>query len=167
MDSGTTLSLLPQALVEALAAQFPGTTSDGHGGYKVPCSYQQQPGTVSFSLATSFSGAGSTLTINLPYAEFVWNAGNDNCYLGAWYDTSVSVHILDDTPWRLRYLCAAQGRRPRSRPQRRTGRPAAAVLLHRRHPPQVASLAPATPTPTPTPSLLVALGPLESAAPKP
>ncbi|KAK8135773.1 acid protease [Apiospora sp. TS-2023a] len=106
VDSGTTLSLLPQALVEALAAQFPGATSDGHGGYKVPCLYQQQPGTVSFSLATSFSGSAGTsnITINLPYAEFIWNAGNDNCYLGAWYDTSVSVHILGDTFLRGAYV---------------------------------------------------------------
>ncbi|KAK8047321.1 hypothetical protein PG996_015385 [Apiospora saccharicola] len=109
VDSGTTLSLLPQALVEALAAQFPGATSDGHGGYKVACSYQQQPGTVSFSLATSFSGSSgsggaSNITINLPYAEFIWNAGNDNCYLGAWYDRSISVHILGDTFLRGAYV---------------------------------------------------------------
>ncbi|KAK8035423.1 Bcap12, partial [Apiospora rasikravindrae] len=105
VDSGTTLSLLPQALVQALAEQFPGAASDGRGGYKVPCSYQQQPGTVSFSLATSFSGSsGSDVTINLPYSEFIWNAGNNNCYLGAWYDNSVNVHILGDTFLRGAYV---------------------------------------------------------------
>ncbi|KAK7911307.1 eukaryotic aspartyl protease, partial [Apiospora marii] len=104
VDSGTTLSLLPQALVEALAAQFPGATTDGQGGFRVACSYQQQPGTVSFTLATSFSPSASNITINLPYSEFVWNAGNDNCYLGAWYDASVSVHILGDTFLRGAYV---------------------------------------------------------------
>ncbi|KAK7967697.1 uncharacterized protein PG986_001974 [Apiospora aurea] len=111
VDSGTTLSLLPQALVEALAAQFPGATSDGRGGYRVACSYQQQPGTVSFSLAASFSSGSSPsagspdgVTINLPYSEFVWNAGNDKCYLGAWYDNRVRVHILGDTFLRGAYV---------------------------------------------------------------
>ncbi|KAK8065394.1 acid protease [Apiospora hydei] len=106
VDSGSTLSLLPQALVEALAAQFPGATSDGRGGYRVACSYQQQPGTVSFSFAASFSAPspGADVTINLPYSEFVCNAGNDKCYLGAWYDNRVRVHILGDTFLRGAYV---------------------------------------------------------------
>lgn len=70
----------------------------------MPCSYQQQPGAVSFSLAASFSAGAPTVTINVPYSEFIWNAGNDNCYLGAWYDASVSIHILGDTFLRGAYV---------------------------------------------------------------
>ncbi|KAI1878529.1 uncharacterized protein JN550_000711 [Neoarthrinium moseri] len=88
VDSGTTFSLLPQALVNALAAQFPGATSDGGGGYKVPCSYLTLPGAVDFSFGR--------VKISVPYSEFIWNNGN-NCFLGAWYNQNINVYILGDT----------------------------------------------------------------------
>ncbi|KAK8100235.1 hypothetical protein PG999_010609 [Apiospora kogelbergensis] len=109
VDSGTTLSLLPKYIVDALAAQFPGAVSDGHGGYTVPCAYQQQNGTVAFSLSATSAGGRSVpaspiITVNVPYSEFIWNAGGDFCYLGAWADDSIGVYILGDTFLRGAYV---------------------------------------------------------------
>ncbi|KAK6849795.1 hypothetical protein PG995_013628 [Apiospora arundinis] len=109
VDSGTTLSLLPRNMVDALAAQFPGATTDGRGGYRVPCSYQQQSGAVVFALSsTSYGGEslppGARISVNVPYSEFIWNAGGNVCYLGAWSDDSVGVYILGDTFLRSAYV---------------------------------------------------------------
>ncbi|KAH8673316.1 aspartic peptidase domain-containing protein [Xylariales sp. PMI_506] len=97
VDTGTTRSLLPKAVVDALALQIPGAQPDNMGSYKVPCSTQSQPGKVSFS----FSG----VTISVPYSEFIWNGGGaENCYLGAYYSTSVPVYVLGDTFLRGAYV---------------------------------------------------------------
>ncbi|KAI1322318.1 aspartic peptidase domain-containing protein [Xylariaceae sp. FL0255] len=92
LDSGTTLSQLPQSVVSKLAAQFPGAQSDGNGGYLVDCSFQNQNGTVDFE----FLAGSSTVTINVAYRDFIWNSGGD-CYLGAWYSSNLGVWILGDT----------------------------------------------------------------------
>lgn len=101
VDSGTTLSLLPQDLVDALAAQFPGAESDGQGGYRVPCTYRTQPGTVVFTLAGTNTSA--PVIVRVTYADFIWDSGRD-CYLGAWNDPAVGVYILGDTFLRGAYV---------------------------------------------------------------
>ncbi|KAI2467318.1 acid protease [Annulohypoxylon bovei var. microspora] len=101
VDSGTTLSLLPESMVTALAAGFPGATSDGNGGYKVPCDLRNSTdGSVDFEFA---GDAGATVTISVSYADFIWNGGNE-CFLGAQYNKDIGVWILGDTFLRGAYV---------------------------------------------------------------
>lgn len=88
VDSGTTLSLLPENLVRAIAALFPGAAPDGNGGYTVSCDYQQRDGSVEFLFGQ--------VNISVTYRDFVWNSGG-NCFLGVWYTPNVNVWILGDT----------------------------------------------------------------------
>ncbi|KAI0165277.1 aspartic peptidase domain-containing protein [Hypoxylon sp. FL1284] len=97
VDSGTTLSLLPEPVVSALAAGFPGAAPDGNGGYTVPCALRDEPrGAVRFG----FRGDGNDaeeVAIAVRYADFIWQADADNCVLGAWYTPDIGVWILGDT----------------------------------------------------------------------
>ncbi|KAI1757617.1 acid protease [Xylaria castorea] len=103
VDSGTTLSLLPEPLVSKLAAQFPGAKSDGAGGYRVDCAYQNQTGTVDFVILA----ATGTVTINVAYRDFIWNSGGD-CFLGAWFSNNVGTFILGDSFLRGAYVAFDQ-----------------------------------------------------------
>ncbi|KAI0429877.1 aspartic peptidase domain-containing protein [Xylaria sp. FL1042] len=104
VDSGTTLSLLPEPIVKQVAAQFPGAQSDGAGGYRVDCSYQALDGSVDFSF---ISEAGNTVTISVVYRDFIWNSGGD-CFLGVWSSTDLGVWILGDTFLRAAYIAFDQ-----------------------------------------------------------
>ncbi|KAI3317273.1 acid protease [Xylariaceae sp. AK1471] len=95
VDSGTTLSLLPESVVSKLAAQFPGAESDGDGGYRVDCAFQDRDGSVDFL----FGG----VTISVAYRDFIWNSGGD-CFLGAWSSNDLGVWILGDTFLRGAYV---------------------------------------------------------------
>ncbi|KAI0114606.1 acid protease [Hypoxylon sp. NC0597] len=101
VDSGTTLSLLPEPVVSALAAGFPGAKSDGNGGYTVPCDLRNSTdGHVDFE----FAGEGSSkVTITVSYSDFIWYGGDD-CFLGAWYTGDIGVWILGDTFLRGAYV---------------------------------------------------------------
>ncbi|KAI0160171.1 acid protease [Xylariaceae sp. FL1272] len=99
LDSGTTLSLLPESIVSDLAAKFPGAEPDGNGGYVVDCSFQDQDGSVDFE----FLAGSSTVTINVAYRDFVWNSGGD-CFLGAWHTDDLGIWILGDTFLRGAYV---------------------------------------------------------------
>ncbi|KAI0530342.1 aspartic peptidase domain-containing protein [Xylaria digitata] len=99
VDSGTTLSLLPESVVSKLAAQFPGAQPDGAGGYRVDCAYQGRDGSVDFSF---LAGTG-TVTVNVAYNDFIWNSGGD-CFLGAWSSNDLGVWILGDTFLRGAYV---------------------------------------------------------------
>ncbi|RYP42705.1 hypothetical protein DL767_000074 [Monosporascus sp. MG133] len=99
VDSGTTLSHLPESVVVALAAGFPGAVPDGQGGYEVPCDYMRLNGSVAFE----FGG----VRIDVRYADFVWNNGGA-CYLGAWYSPDVGIWILGDTFLRGAYVAFDQ-----------------------------------------------------------
>ncbi|KAI0005768.1 acid protease [Xylariaceae sp. FL0662B] len=106
VDSGTTLSLLPEPVVRQLAAQFPGAAPDGNGGYTVPCALQDDDGAVDFGFLTSSSGNNgnnATVTISVRYRDFVWNSGGE-CFLGAWYTDDIGVWILGDTFLRGAYV---------------------------------------------------------------
>ncbi|KAI2603097.1 acid protease [Hypoxylon fragiforme] len=100
VDSGTTLSLLPESLVSAIAAQFPGAQSDDNGGYTVPCDLRNGTGTVDFGFA---GDGGSTVTITVGYSDFIWYGG-DSCFLGVWYTEDIGVWILGDTFLRGAYV---------------------------------------------------------------
>ncbi|KAI0023971.1 aspartic peptidase domain-containing protein [Xylariomycetidae sp. FL0641] len=104
LDSGTTLSLLPEAVVTKLAAQFPFAQSDGEGGYTVPCSSQAEDGFVNFEFLSSDSGS---VTINVAYNDFIWNSG-DLCYLGAYSSSDVDLYILGDSFLRGAYVAFDQ-----------------------------------------------------------
>ncbi|KAI0121921.1 acid protease [Daldinia grandis] len=101
VDSGTTLSLLPESMVTALAAGFPGAEPDGNGGYKVPCELRNAAdGRVDFELR----GVGNDkVKISVSYSDFIWYGGNE-CFLGAWYTSDVGVWILGDTFLRGAYV---------------------------------------------------------------
>jgi hypothetical protein len=82
LDSGGTLSRVPQALFDAIIADFPGATNDGSGFYTVDCATAKQAGTVDFTF-------GAT-TINVPYNEFIWHI-QGFCYLGIAVDNVAPV----------------------------------------------------------------------------
>ncbi|KAI2616811.1 acid protease [Hypoxylon sp. NC1633] len=99
VDSGTTLSLLPESLVSSIAAEFSGAQPDGNGGYTVPCDLRDTDGSLSFT----FQGDGDTVTITVSYADFIWNGG-DSCVLGVAYSAGLGVWILGDTFLRGAYV---------------------------------------------------------------
>ncbi len=77
LDSGGTLSGLPTALFNAIAADFPSATFQASSGlYIVNCAVANQPGTIDF-------GFGNTV-IHVPYREFIWfePGGTNVCALG-------------------------------------------------------------------------------------
>ncbi|KAK6199845.1 hypothetical protein LQW54_009827 [Pestalotiopsis sp. IQ-011] len=107
MDSGTTLSILPRDVVETIASKFPGAIYGNDGTYTVPCTLQDQPGSLDFKF-------GSNTVIRVPYSEFVWGAGSyegsDMCLLGVQWNTAASPDptaktylILGDTFMRAAY----------------------------------------------------------------
>ncbi|OTB02013.1 hypothetical protein M426DRAFT_13856 [Hypoxylon sp. CI-4A] len=100
IDSGTTLSLLPESMVSALAAGFPGATPDGNGGYKIPCDLRDMDGHLDFEF---LGDRDQTVTITVSYADFIWNGG-DECFLGATYAANINVWILGDTFLRGAYV---------------------------------------------------------------
>ncbi|RYP76964.1 hypothetical protein DL770_007138 [Monosporascus sp. CRB-9-2] len=107
VDSGTTLSHLPESVVAALAAGFPGAVPDGQGGYEVPCDYMRRNGSVAFEFGAGGGGTGGGVRIDVRYADFVWNNGAA-CYLGAWYSPDVGIWILGDTFLRGAYVAFDQ-----------------------------------------------------------
>ncbi|KAF3059606.1 Candidapepsin-1 [Daldinia childiae] len=101
VDSGTTLSLLPESVVSAIAAGFPGAEPDGNGGYKVPCELRNTTeGRVDFELR---GDGNDKVKISVSYSDFIWYGGNE-CFLGAWYTSNVGVWILGDTFLRGAYV---------------------------------------------------------------
>ncbi|KAJ3564483.1 hypothetical protein NPX13_g7825 [Xylaria arbuscula] len=101
VDSGTTLSLLPEPIVSKLAAQFPGAQADGAGGYKVDCKYQSQDGSVDFG----FLSQSGPVTINVAYRDFIWNSGGD-CFLGVW---SIAFDQTNNALFMSNYISCGNG----------------------------------------------------------
>jgi hypothetical protein len=103
LDSGTTLSIIPQNLFNAILAFFPGAApaSSGSTTYTVPCNYTTMGGTVDFN----FGG----VVVNIPYSEFIWQTSTV-CYLGV---VAGSDGILGDT-----FLRGVYGKSSLSKQQR-------------------------------------------------
>jgi hypothetical protein len=76
LDSGSTISILPSALVDAIVADFPGAKYDSTQDlYEVDCSFASQAGTMDFSFGAK--------EIKVPFHQFIWQQQGQPCYLGA------------------------------------------------------------------------------------
>ncbi|KAI1259091.1 acid protease [Xylariaceae sp. FL1019] len=96
LDSGSTLSLLPTAVAEAISADFGGQANAQAGYYLVDCSLRDEPGTVDFA----FDG----VTIHVPYSEFIREYASpfgSMCALGI--TPSDDFTLLGDTVLRSAY----------------------------------------------------------------
>ncbi|KAI1844743.1 hypothetical protein JX266_009199 [Neoarthrinium moseri] len=96
LDSGATLTLLPQALADAVAADFGSDGTDSNGFYLVDCSLNNLPGTVDFA----FPG----ITIQVPYNEMIRELRTSfgtQCYLGI--TPNSDFVLLGDTMLRSAY----------------------------------------------------------------
>ncbi|KAJ8121236.1 hypothetical protein O1611_g10152 [Lasiodiplodia mahajangana] len=96
LDSGATLTLLPTALANSIAADFGADATDANGFYPVDCSFNNQSGTVNFE----FTG----VTVRVPYREIVREIQTSfgfQCYLGI--SPSDDFALLGDTMLRSAY----------------------------------------------------------------
>lgn len=74
LDSGTTLSYLPTAILNALTQSLRATFSKAEGFYKVSCDYNTNSAFVVFN----FSGA----EIKVPLSDLILSYGSRQCFLG-------------------------------------------------------------------------------------
>jgi hypothetical protein len=94
LDTGATMSYLPQSIINNLAKDFNAQVLDD-GTLAVPCSTATQSGTVDFTFGK--------LTIKVPYHEFIWEAAPGQCFVGA-APVSGTTPILGDTFLRSAYV---------------------------------------------------------------
>lgn len=81
LDTGATLSYLPQATVDKIAAKFPGAKPTNYGLISVDCSVADKPGFVEFKF-------GKT-TIKASYKDFIYrDLATNACLLGVAAKTS-------------------------------------------------------------------------------
>ncbi|KAL8386950.1 hypothetical protein RB595_010274 [Gaeumannomyces hyphopodioides] len=81
IDSGSSLSSLPQSIVNQMANDTGAKWDSQAEVYIVPCSILSSGGSFDFAFGNGSAGAGSA-KISVPYSEFVWQAGGE-CALGA------------------------------------------------------------------------------------
>lgn len=99
MDSGTTLTYLPQAVVQLLVEKLGGTASGSH--YKIPCTANTNQ-----TLDFQFEG----VTIKVPYSDLLlrtyYTDGtlSNICYLGVMETIDNKFNILGDNFLRNAYL---------------------------------------------------------------
>ncbi|KAH8885636.1 acid protease, partial [Thozetella sp. PMI_491] len=92
LDSGSTLTSLPPAIVEGLAADVGAKYQESTGLYNVDCRVLSDVSTVDFTFGTASDG---NLTARVPLADLiVWSGGLDTCSLGVQPATSVDLAIL-------------------------------------------------------------------------
>lgn len=98
VDSGSSLSYLPNSIVKAMAADFSGQLDTDSGLYLVPCSQTTQGGTVDFVFGSA--------TIKVPFSEWIWKYDSSTCILGAVGTTSSSgiTALLGDTFMRSAFV---------------------------------------------------------------
>ncbi len=113
LDSGSTLSLLPTALADSIAADFGAPAAAADGFYTVDCSLASSTGgTLDFAF-------GAT-TISVPYSELIRRSGS-RCMLGI--QASSDFVLLGDTFLRSAYgtspSCPRQLSRRRKEERRR------------------------------------------------
>lgn len=95
-DTGATLTLLPQALADAIGKDFGSSGAGSDGYYTVDCKLNDLAGTVNFA----FNG----VTIKVPYSEFIRETTTSlgtTCVLGI--TPSDSFTLLGDTFMRSAY----------------------------------------------------------------
>ncbi|KAM0322178.1 hypothetical protein ACHAQA_009668 [Verticillium albo-atrum] len=95
LDSGATLTLLPRALADAMAADFGAPGADDRGFYPVDCGMMDAPGTIDFG----FDG----VTVRVPYREMIrqMRADPPRCVLG--FVPNDDFALLGDTFLRSAY----------------------------------------------------------------
>lgn len=93
LDTGSTLTLLPQEICDQLSADFGSDGLQSSGYYSVDCSLADVDGTVNFD----FDG----VSIGVPYSEFIRQVGEDSCVLGI--TPSDTFTLLGDTFMRSAY----------------------------------------------------------------
>lgn len=93
LDTGSTLTLLPEALVKSVASDFGSMQQDAGGYWPVDCSLVGINGTMDFA----FDG----VTIKVPYKELIRQFGN-SCVLGL--SSHSSFTLLGDTFMRSAYF---------------------------------------------------------------
>lgn len=74
LDSGTTLTYLPPALLRRLGQLFSGSYSDAYGMFRISCNFNTNSAFVVFN----FSG----IKIRVPVADLIIRGGTNTCYLG-------------------------------------------------------------------------------------
>lgn len=96
LDSGATLTLLPTALANSIAADFGAKAMDANGFYPVDCALNNLPGTVDFAFGN--------VTIQVPYNEFIRELPTGfgtQCFLGI--SPNEDFVLLGDTMLRSAY----------------------------------------------------------------
>lgn len=95
LDSGSTLTLLPEQVVEEIAKGLGTSGMDTTGYYRIDCGLANQKGTIDFA----FDG----VTISVPYSEVIRqvSASPPQCYLGMMGSTEFA--LLGDTFLRSAY----------------------------------------------------------------
>jgi hypothetical protein len=94
LDTGATMSYLPQSVVDGLAKDFKADVQSD-GTMLVDCKHLTESGTVDFTFGT--------LTIKVPYHEFVWEAAPGQCVVAA-APVSGTTPILGDSFLRSAYV---------------------------------------------------------------
>lgn len=93
LDSGSTLTLLPEQVVEEIATGLGSSGMDSTGFYAINCNLANQKGTIDFA----FDG----VTISVPYSEVIRQVSASQCYLGMMGSTEFA--LLGDTFLRSAY----------------------------------------------------------------
>jgi len=94
LDTGATMSYLPQPIIDSLAKDFAAQVLDD-GTLAVDCETAKKSGSVDFTFGA--------LTIRVPYHEFIWEAVPGQCFVGA-APVSGTTPILGDTFLRSAYV---------------------------------------------------------------
>lgn len=75
LDSGSSLSYLPSSLVKSMANDLQGNFDSQSGFYLIDCKQVTQKGSIDFTFGS--------VSIKVPYSEFIWQYDAQNCILGA------------------------------------------------------------------------------------
>ncbi|KAL8294724.1 hypothetical protein RB597_007682 [Gaeumannomyces tritici] len=93
LDTGSTLTLLPEEMVKAIASDFGSTAMDAQGYWPVNCDLTRVNGTLDFAF--------DNITIRVPYKELI-RSFNGNCVLGL--SSNSNFVLLGDTFLRSAYM---------------------------------------------------------------
>lgn len=83
IDSGSSLSYLPRAVIEQMANDTNAKYSQADEVYLVPCSQRSSSSTFDFTFGGNGTAGSAGVKIPIPYSQFIWQAGPNDCVLGA------------------------------------------------------------------------------------